>query len=102
MTTEVQAMILDSGKAAGLIAADVAESCRSTKRDRATATSSPLLKMLLERQGLSKADLDKLLEKFWAQNGSKRAQLHRKVEERIVASYVVEAGIAPEAKVAVA
>src|SRR6185503_9626742 len=45
-------------------------------------------------------DLDRLLEQFWAQNGTKRAQLHRRVEERIVASYVIESKLAPEEKVA--
>ncbi len=98
-TAEVQALILDSGKAAGLLAADVVESCKSGRRDRATAVSSPLLKLVLDRQGLSKADLDKVLEKFWAQNGAKRAMLHRRVEERIIASHLVGAGIAPEPKV---
>jgi formylglycine-generating enzyme required for sulfatase activity len=99
---EVQGLILESGKQAGILAADVVESCRATKRDRATATASPLLKLIQERAGLSKQDLDRLLEKFWAQNGAKRAMLHRRVEERIVASYLVEANITQEAKVAVA
>ncbi|HVY60184.1 MAG TPA: SUMF1/EgtB/PvdO family nonheme iron enzyme, partial [Planctomycetota bacterium] len=100
--SEVQSLILESGKASGLITADVVESIRAARRDRAATAASPLLKLILERQGLSKGDLDRLLERFWAQNGGKRAQLHRMVEERIVATYVVEASLAPEAKVAVA
>ena len=100
--TEVQGLILESGKSAGILTADVVDSCRAAKRDRSTAMASPLLKLILERQGLSKADLDRLLERFWAQSGARRSQLHRLVEERIVATYIVEAGLAPEARVAVA
>src|SRR5205085_2231947 len=85
----------------GLLTAEAVESCRAGRRDRAAA-GPPLLKLLLDRQGLSKADLDRLLERFWAQHGARRSQLHRNVEERIVADYVVEAKLAPEPKVAIA
>jgi len=100
--SEVQSQILESAKAAGIIAADVADALKAGKRDRATALAQPALKAAVDRAGLGKPDLDRLLEKFWAQAGGRRAQLHRLVEEQLVAGHLVEASIAPEAQVALA
>lgn len=88
---DVQELLLEAGKDAGVLTADVVESARATRRDKGHA--APLLKLLLERQGLSKGDLDRILEKFWAQNGSRRAQLHREVEDRLMGRLLAEGGI---------
>jgi formylglycine-generating enzyme required for sulfatase activity/serine/threonine protein kinase len=88
--TEVQGKILETGKESGLLTPEVVDSCRSARREK--LSGSPLLKMLLDRQGVSKADLDRVLEKFWAQNSSKRGALHREVEDRLLGELVVAAG----------
>jgi formylglycine-generating enzyme required for sulfatase activity len=75
-------MILDAGADIGLIAPDVAASCRSA--------GVRALQVLVERQGFSKEDLEKLLERFWSQNGSRRGQLHREVEDLLVADALCE------------
>lgn len=95
--TELQGLILDAGKEGGLLTAEVVDSCRSVKREK--SASAPLLKLLLERQGLSKADLDRILEKFWAQNGGRRAVLHREVEDRLIGQLLIEAGTCTEQQV---
>ncbi|MGH7297495.1 MAG: serine/threonine protein kinase, partial [Polyangiaceae bacterium] len=88
-SVEIQGRILDAGKESGLLTAEVVDSCRGS-RDR--PGGMPPLKMLLERQGVSKAALDRILEKFWAQNGARRGQLHREVEDRLAAQILIEAG----------
>jgi formylglycine-generating enzyme required for sulfatase activity len=94
---ELQGLILDAGKESGLLTAEVVESCRNTKRDK--GQQSPLLKLLLDRQGLSKADLDRILEKFWAQNGNRRAVLHREVEDRLIGQVLADSGTCTEQQV---
>jgi formylglycine-generating enzyme required for sulfatase activity len=96
-TEELQGLILDAGKESGLITAEVIESCRKSRREKDGA--SPLLKLLVERQGLSKVDLDRILEKFWAQNGARRAVLHREVEDRLIGRLLLEAGTCNEKQI---
>ncbi len=95
--TEVQGRILEAGKESGLLAPEVVDSCRSAKREK--LSGSPLLKLLMERQGVSRADLDRVLEKFWAQNSGRRATLHREVEDRLIGDLLAASGACSESQV---
>ncbi|MHC4829549.1 MAG: hypothetical protein ACYTFT_04220, partial [Planctomycetota bacterium] len=74
-------MILESGVQGGLLTPDVLQSCRN-------------LADLTQRYGFSPADLDRLLERFWAQNGNRRGNLHRDIEDTLVGQEAVSLGLA--------
>ncbi len=94
----LQAKILEVGRAAGLVSPELAESWRAT-RD-AEGVGPPLLKVVLDRKGVTKDKLEAVLERFWREHASEKGLLHKAVEDRVLARHVRDTGLVPEKELA--